>query len=187
MHVPWRARTGWDVSKSHRREDSALLVCKWGVTPLPPPSALAPAARAFSRSLLSLSSSAPSQLDVLQFRGFSEIVEQTNGLNLWQWWASTKMVLSWQCTGHHWRSWVGGGVSTSNQRQYLNLRLDAPEPEKPGWQLRHQVGFGWLWGIQVWRRHLHNVTTLTQDEKPVFTLCESIANKCNQLNIFYIP
>lgn len=89
MHVPWRARTGWDVSKTHKGEDWAPLECKWRVTPPPPLWALAPAALAFSHSVLSPSSSAPLQLDVLQFPCFSEIVERRNGPNLWQWRALT--------------------------------------------------------------------------------------------------
>lgn len=80
MHVPWRARSGRAVSKTHRTEDSAPPECKWGATPPPPPWALAPSALVSSHSVLSLSSSAPLQLDVLQFPSFSEMVEQSNGL-----------------------------------------------------------------------------------------------------------
>lgn len=81
MCVPWRAKTGSAVSKNHSREDWEGRECKYGVT-LPPPFALCPADLVLSSLLLSLSSSAPLKLDVLQFPCFSEIFTQTNGLKL---------------------------------------------------------------------------------------------------------
>lgn len=127
LHVPWRSRTGWAVSRTHRREDSGPPGCRWGATPPPPPWAPAPAAVTFSHSPLSLSSSAPLQLDVLQFPSSSEVVEQTNGRTYGSDGLSTQTTDS---------------LSAHNQRPYLNLRFDAPEPEDPGWQLRQQEGLG---------------------------------------------
>lgn len=76
-------------------------------------------------------------------------------------------------------------LSTINQRPYLNLRFDAPEPENSTGQIKQPEGFGWLWGIQVGTGHLHNVTTLTQDEKPIFSLRESF--RTNLISSMYFP
>lgn len=84
--VPWRARTGQAVSRSHNREDLACQGHKVGATPPPPPLqlplALHPAASILLTCLLSLSSLLPLRLVVLQFPCLSVMFQYTKGLKL---------------------------------------------------------------------------------------------------------
>lgn len=54
----------------------------------------------------------------------------------------------------------------------LNLRFDAPEPERSSGQLVQLEGFGRLLSLRIRTLHLNYIAVLTQDQQPVFTLAE---------------
>lgn len=56
----------------------------------------------------------------------------------------------------------------------LDSRLDAPKPEGSAGQLRQLEGFVRLLGLGIRTLDLNHMTSLTQDEQPVFILGKNI-------------
>lgn len=71
----------------------------------------------------------------------------------------------------------------ANARTDLNSWFDALEPKRSARQPRQLEGFGRLVGLWIGTVHLDHVTTLTQDEQPVFTLGKIVNETAQPMNV----